>query len=249
MRTAALAALVLGLVMGQVLTGSPAVAAPVPRVPAELVDLSPWKLTLPTGSAGRPTEILQPRLRSYADEHFRLTERRDGIAFTAEVGGATTPGSRYPRSELREMDGADATRRASWSPTSGTHTLVMRAAVTQVPPRKPHVVAAQIHDGEDDVLQIRLEGTELSVQWDDGARRTVLDPRYRLGTPFDLAIVVDAGRIRVAHDGMWRTVVGAGGSGWYFKAGSYVQSNESRGDERGAAGEVVLYGLQVRHTR
>ena len=38
------------------------------------------------------------------------------------------------------------------------------------------------------------------------------------------------------------------GSGWYFKTGSYVQSNPSRGDTPDAVGQVVLYSLNVQHT-
>jgi poly(beta-D-mannuronate) lyase len=243
--------LVAAVVLGVLLTGSPAFATPAipgsppPRVPADLLDLSAWKLTLPTGESGRPTEVLQPRLHSYTDEHFRLTERRDGVAFTADVDGVTTRNSSYPRSELREMRAA---RQASWSNTRGEHTLLLRAAITKVPPRRPHVVAAQVHDGEDDVLQVRLEGRELSVQWDDGRRKEVLDPDYRLGTRFDIAIVAGGGTVRVAHDGRWRATIDASGTGWYFKVGSYVQSNASRGDERGAVGEVVVHGLRVTHS-
>ncbi|MGE3289526.1 MAG: polysaccharide lyase family 7 protein [Pseudonocardia sp.] len=241
MRGTALAAAV---VLGMLLTGSPAMAAP-PRVPADVLDLSTWKLTLPTGESGRPTEILQPQLGTYTDEHFRLTERRDGVAFTAGVEGVTTRNSSYPRSELREMRGG---REASWSNTRGEHTLWLRAAITRVPPGTPNVVAAQIHDTRDDVAQIRLEGRELSVQWDDGRRRQVLDPDYRLGTRFEVTIVASGGTVRVAHDGRWRATIDTAGTGWYFKAGSYVQSNASRGDDRGAVGEVIVHGLRVTHS-
>jgi len=216
-------------------------AAVGPRLPAQVLDLSGWKLTLPTGASGRAAEVRQPQLRSYSDEHFRLTARGDGVVFRAEVGGATTPHSRVPRSELREMRGG---REASWSSTRGRHTMTLRAAVTAVPPRRPHVVAAQIHDGDDDVLQLRLEGTELSVQWDDGAHRDVLEPHYALGTPFDVTVVVADGRVQVAYDGRWHTSIPAAGDGWYFKAGSYVQSTQGRGE----AGEVVVYSLRVVHS-
>jgi hypothetical protein len=38
------------------------------------------------------------------------------------------------------------------------------------------------------------------------------------------------------------------GSGWYFKSGSYVQSNLDRGDQADAVSEVVIYSLQVTHS-
>jgi hypothetical protein len=94
-----------------------------PQVPGQLLDLTDWKLTLPTGQEGKPEEIVQPALSSFTDEFFRLNEARDGVVFTATAGGVTTSGSSYPRSELREMNGQEL---ASWSNTTGTHTLRLR---------------------------------------------------------------------------------------------------------------------------
>jgi hypothetical protein len=225
-------------------TGSKGPVGPASRtVPADLLDLSAWKLTLPTGKKGKPEEVLQPDLRRFADEHFRLTDTRDGVAFCAKVGGATTSGSHYPRSELREMDG---TARAAWSNTAGRHVLSVRESVTALPSAKPEVVTAQIHDAEDDVLQVRLEGTELSVQYDDGAERVVLDPAYVLGSQFDIDVVAEHGKIRVFHNGVQRALIDRSGSGWYFKVGSYVQSDAEH-DEPEAVGEVILHFLAVTH--
>lgn len=228
----------------------PVPAASAPRaepaaraVPADLLDLRPWKLTLPTGDEERPTEITQPDLDRYADEHFRLNATRDGVVFSADTGGATTSGSKYPRSELREMAGRD---RAGWSNTTGRHVLSVRESITAVPPNKPEVVAAQIHGGEDDVLQIRLEGRELSVQYDDGAEQVVLDPAYRLGTPFDIDLVAEAGKVAVFHNGVQRAIVDREGTGWYFKVGAYVQSNGEH-DDPDAVGQVVVHRLQITH--
>jgi alginate lyase len=120
---------------------TPAPAGP-PQVPGQLLDLTNWKLTLPTGQEGKPEEIVQPALSSFTDDFFRLNDARDGVVFTATAGGVTTSGSSYPRSELREMNGQEL---ASWSNTTGTHTLRLREAVTLLPAVKPHVVAAQIH--------------------------------------------------------------------------------------------------------
>ena len=38
------------------------------------------------------------------------------------------------------------------------------------------------------------------------------------------------------------------GSGWYFKTGSYLQSNTEKGDAADAVGKVVLYQVGVTHT-
>lgn len=56
--------------------------------------------------------------------------------------------------------------KAAWSNMSGVHTLKVAEAVTELPAVKPETVTAQIHDGNDDVMQIRLpvEGSHLMVQ-------------------------------------------------------------------------------------
>ena len=253
-RAALLAALVLA-VSAVSACGGPSAPPPVPpstpaptgapEVPGQLLDLANWKLTLPTGQEGRPEEIVQPALSSFTDDFFRLNDARDGVVFTANAGGVTTSGSSYPRSELREMNGQEL---ASWSNTAGTHTLRLREAVTQLPAVKPHVVAAQIHDADDDVIEVRVEGQRLLVQYNDGDDDATLDPAYALGTPYDLEIAAADGHIRVSYNGTQKADIVTSGSGWYFKAGSYVQSNLSRGDAPDAQGQVVLYALQVEHT-
>ncbi|MGH8967682.1 MAG: polysaccharide lyase family 7 protein, partial [Actinomycetes bacterium] len=218
---------------------------PVPTVPADLLDLANWKLTLPTGQEGEPIEVLPPDLRSFSDDWFRLNDTRDGVVFSANAGGTTTEGSSYPRSELREMSGGAL---AEWSNTVGTHTMTLRQAITRLPEVKPHVVTAQIHDAEDDIVEVRLEGTVLSAQYDDGDGEIVLDPAYVLGTPYDLQITASNGQIEVHYNGALSGEIPESGSGWYFKSGSYVQSNPERGDAPDAVGQVVLYALDVQHS-
>src|SRR4051794_14151327 len=68
------------------------------NVPADLLDLSHWKLTLPTGDAGSPEEVLAGKLAKFSNEFFKVNDSRDGVVFMAKVGGATTKNSHYPRS-------------------------------------------------------------------------------------------------------------------------------------------------------
>jgi hypothetical protein len=224
----------------------PAPASPVRgRYPGEVLDLSNWYLTLPTGEERDPDDIYQPRLTTYLGSHFYPNSTGDGVVFTANAGGVTTSGSSYPRSELREMTGD---RKAGWSNRSGTHTLCVRQAITRLPQVRPHLVAAQIHDADDDVMLVRLEGGRLLVEYEDGDREVVIDPAYRLGTPYDLRIVAAASRVQVYYNGRLGAEIPESGSGWYFKAGSYLQSNPDKGDDPDAVGEVVIYSLQVTHT-
>ena len=224
----------------------PSSDAPAPDVeaPSDLVDLGNWYLTLPTGPAGDPDTVQPAQLAGYSNDYFRLNKSRDGVVFTAPVTGATTKNSHYPRSELREMNG---TEEAAWSNESGRHTLRATEAVTELPESKPELVTAQIHGGDDDVMQIRLEGNHLMVQYADGAKQVMLDPDYRLGTPYDIEIVAAAHSVQVSYNGNPKAELPLSGSTWYFKAGAYVQSNPSKGDASGAAGQVIIYALEVDH--
>ncbi len=213
--------------------------------PGDLLDLANWYLTLPIGPEGDPDSIDQPELLDYRSDWFDLTPDGTGVVFRAPAGGVTTKNSKYARSELREMRGEE---KAAWSNTEGVHTLESRQAITKVPPVRPEVSATQIHDGGDDVMQIRVEGSTLVAQYDDGAEQVVIDPDYRLGTPYDLRIVAADGRITVFYNGERRADIERSGSSWYFKVGAYTQSNPERGDHPDALAEVVVYSLRIEHT-
>ena len=120
----------------------PPAAAP-SQVPGQLLDLTNWNLTLPSGSPGEPDTVQQPALATYSSPFFQVDTGRRGVVFTTDAGGVTTKGSSYPRSELRETKG-DAL--AEWSNRTGTHTMELRQSVITLPPVKPEVVTAQIHD-------------------------------------------------------------------------------------------------------
>jgi hypothetical protein len=213
--------------------------------PGELIDTNEWYLTLPTGKEGSPDTVEGSKLATYHSKFFDLTKARDGIVFHAGADGVTTKNSHYPRSELREMNGSE---KASWSNTSGTHVFDVREAFTKLPSAKPEVVGVQIHDAEDDVMQIRLEGKKLMVQYHDGKSEAVLDPDYQLGTPFDTRIVAANGKVDVLYNGEKKAELPLSGSGWYWKVGAYVQSNGSTGDGAGSTGEVVVYKADISHS-
>jgi hypothetical protein len=218
------------------------------ELPSDVLDLTNWKLTLPIGEEETPMEIEQPELESYALEpYFLLNADGTGVVFNANAGGVTTSGSGYPRSELREMtnDGAD---RASWSTSSGTHSMTIVQAITHLPEVKPHVVAGQIHDAEDDVVVIRLEDRRLFVD-QGGTNIGDLESNYTLGDVFTVRFVAGEGRIDVYYEDMTAPVVTypVDTDGCYFKAGTYTQSNTERGDAPEAYGEVEIYDLAVTH--
>jgi hypothetical protein len=215
------------------------------RFPAQIIDASKWYLTLPTGSEGRPDTIDTKDLATYASKWFQLNDAKDGVVFTANAGGATTENSHYPRSELREMVNGE---NASWDGSSGTHTMELDQAITKTPSTKPDVISAQIHGGDDDVMQIHLSGSTLTVKYADGDKQVVLDPSYKLGERFRVKIQSAAGTVKVWFNGALKATLPISGTGNYFKAGAYVNSNPEKGADPSDVGQVVIYGLKISHS-
>lgn len=218
--------------------------------PSEVLDLSNWKLTLPTGDDEDPTEIRQPKLATFsAGPWFKVNAACDAVRFRAAVNGVTTGGSSYPRAELREMteDGSDE---AAWSTTDGTHTLVVTEAFTALPKKKPHLVGAQVHGGDDDVTVFRLEGSSLYITDGDDRHHHLVTDDYELGTEFEARFVAEDGEIDVYYNGDLQTTISHDGDTNYFKAGAYTQANCANSDPCSGKnyGEVRISGLQVTHS-
>ncbi|TRX59623.1 alginate lyase [Fulvivirga sp. M361] len=225
--------------------------------PSSLLNLSAWSLTLPipeNNDPNNPKDIYQPALNTFQHStYFRLNSAGNAVVFRAHAGGTTTPGSSYPRSELREMQPGYSGNnpKASWSTNSGRHTMYIRQAITHVPPVKKHVVAGQIHDGGDDVIVFRLENKKLFIDL-NGNDGPVLDSNYNLGEIFEVKFVAHDGVIDVYYGNMnsvfWTyDEPEANTSGCYFKAGCYTQSNTDRGDAASAYGQVLIYDLSISH--
>ena len=214
------------------------------QFPGQVIDLANWYLTLPTGERDQPDDVHQPELNTFTDRWFRLDDTRDGVVFTANAGGVTTKNSSYPRSELREMNGPE---KAGWSNTTGTHTLRLRQAVTQLPTVKPHVVTAQIHDAEDDVIEVRLEGEQSAGRV--RRRRQRGHPRSRLRARHPLR--PRDHRRRRPHPGLLQRH--PEGRHRQERVGLVFQDRQLRPVQPvprrppDAVGQVVLYSLDVQH--
>jgi poly(beta-D-mannuronate) lyase len=221
--------------------------------PAQVLDLRRWKLTLPYGKdddASHPKEIRQPVLASFASSPwFRPTDDCTGVVFRAAVNAPTTSGSKYPRSELREMN-EDGTN-AAWSSIVGTHIMTVTEAFTKLPEGKPHLVGAQIHDDSDDISVFRLEGSNLYVTDGDNPNYKLITDSYVLGTPFEAKFVVSNGTVQAYFNGALQATLHKEFSNAYFKAGAYTQANCERVAPAPCSadnyGETVIYRLDVSH--
>lgn len=218
---------------------------------SDVFSLKIWKLTIPLDDDGdeKPDEISTEDLRYFEDpDFFFLSKTKDSIVFRAKCGAPTTTNSSYPRCELREMtEGGE--EKASWGTNDGmVHNMTFTAAIHRVPEKKPHVVCAQIHDEEDDLLMVRLEGEKLFLERND-LEPIYLSKDYELGTFFTLMIIADNGRIRALYEDEVIMEWPIKRDGLYFKAGCYTQSNVKKGDDPDDFAEVEIQALYVTHRK
>jgi Alginate lyase len=218
------------------------------RYPSQILDLKSWKLTLPTGSAGSPKEIVQPALATFASTPwFQPTSDCAAVVFRSAVDGVTTKGSSYPRSELREM--SDGGSDAAWSSASGTHSLTVTESFNRLPQGKPQLVGAQIHDDSDDISVFRLEGSNLYVTDGNNPHYKLVTSDYALGTRYQARYVVSDGTVKAYYNGQLQATLSKSFSNAYFKAGAYTQANCEKVSlcDSDNYGETMIYNLEVSH--
>jgi hypothetical protein len=228
-------------------------ASPLPY-PSDLLGLSYFELTLPVANpaTGNAAIVKQPELAKYFNnDYFFSLANSSGVVFRAPVGGATTSGSQYPRTELREMANVGS-QEASWSTTSGTHAMKLRESVDHLPAAKPQVVFAQIHGAKDDLIELEISNAggrnRLYVNHNGKQYGSDLDSNYVLGAQFEVDVSSADGYVDVAYNGVQHVHQALSDNGDYFKAGCYTQSNTSKGDSPSAYGQVTIYRVQVTHT-
>jgi len=222
------------------------------KLPSQILNLDHWKLTIPYSlkkGQKKASEISQPELNHY--QHpiaFLANKESDGVIFRAHCTDSTTKNSSYPRSELREMSIKNETyQKASWSTTDKTkHIMTLTQAITSTPKVKKHVVSAQIHDEEDDLLMIRLENKKLFIERNK-LNEILLTDNYQLGEKFNLKIEAFDGHVKVYFNDLLKMDWKISRSNCYFKTGFYTQSNSKKGDSPSSYGEVILYHLDITH--
>lgn len=211
-----------------------------PKLPGDILDLNNWKLTLPIGLEGKVVEVFPPFLNTYINEKFFMV-KNGGVLMKCFCDGFTTRNSSYSRTEFREMF---KNKEFSWDSNIGKHEMKCVLAITNIPKVKPEVCVLQIHDTEDDVLQIRLENKKLLIKAPNYEK--IIDQNYLLGTRASFNIVVEKNRVAVFYNGQ-QYFFNYSGRRNYFKAGMYVQSNLQKGDLPTAYGELIMYDLSVTH--
>jgi hypothetical protein len=157
--------------------------------------------------------------------YFYLNDAGTAVHFQVPMnGGKTSANTKYPRTELREYIGSN---KAAWNGSSGTHVMSYRAKVLHMEDGKPEVVIGQIHDGDDDTLQIRCEGTTWRASINGSEHSTTLG-NFSWGTEVAFEIRVSSGTLTIKVNGVTKITTNPGyGSGQYFKIGMYAQQNNT----------------------
>jgi len=207
------------------------------------IELAKFKLQYGTPTAFK--EIAPSKLKEVAP-YFRKGVSGEWI-FRAPVNVKTTKGSKYPRSELREMYNDDD--EADWSSSSGYHQMIANIAFLHLPNDTPNLVGCQIHDGDDDITVFRLEGKKLWITDGNNLLKMVTD-KYELGTIFEVRYLVYKDKITVYYNGISSATIARKFIDAYFKAGAYTQANcdKSKPCAETNYGEVAVYSLMVIHT-
>jgi hypothetical protein len=185
------------------------------------------------------------------------------MVFYAAVDGATTKGSSYARSELREMN---ASEKAAWNLSQGG-SMGATLEVDAAPNRDGiggRLVVGQIHGQNDELVRLYWEnGTVYFVNDQAGSGNsetkfalkdsTGAAPDISLNERFSYTINAKGSSLEVDvyADGKVYESTTEINSVWqsdtfYFKAGAYLGANETNGS---GAGQAAFYALDVSHTR
>lgn len=207
-----------------------------------------WSLDVarPSGNTSISMDTIEA---GYSETPYYLpTSDNTGVIFRVPVNGGTTPNSTYPRVELRERN-ADGSN-ASWSGKSGTHALSGTSRVLHLPPAKPELVVAQIHDTSGvsstaigDRLQVRVEDDQWMLSINGSTLSTPILTGYTLNTNVAWSVKVTSGVVVVRINGTIKynaTPSGWPTSGLYYKVGDYLQSNTSKEGTTSEYGSLVI---------
>lgn len=202
-------------------TGStPKPPPPPPPAEGDVLELSKFKRTLPTGEPDHPTEV------------YPLKDTTGPVTFRAPVDGVTTENTDYSRDELREM------HPKSWSADDGKHhKLEAICRVTEMPGRKagskyvPGTVIGQFHDKSDDIviLLVNVNGqviVEEGLGKNNGSEKHVLFDGYRLGDELHYLMNAHGEGIDVTVNGH-HVRIDKVAKDAYGKAGVYNRGNET----------------------
>jgi hypothetical protein len=238
------------------------------KAPGQNFDLSLWKITLPLDSSGNKAGTaaeVKPIPVAFQKSPYFYTGADGAMVFMAPVDGATTSGSHYPRSELREMTASGGN--AAWTSNQGG-TLKATLAVNEVPKKSDgsmgRVVVGQIHGPDDELCRLYYDNGKIYF-YDDKAGSSLKETQFILksaagaetqipmNAKFDYSIIVANGALVVTatYNNIVYSATDKLSSFWpgmvlYYKAGVYVQVGKpgsGAGSTGSGQGQVSFYKL------
>jgi hypothetical protein len=230
------------------------------KPPGGNFNLTNFYLGLPVdstnGTAGDSASIPAAQLTAgYSNAFYFYTAADGAMVFWAFVTGATTSGSSYPRSELREQV-SPPSNSSNWF-AFGTHTLDAQCRVQQVPSTSK-VIIGQIHGYTGAALPL------VKLQYNNGtvealiktnANNDLTDYKFiysnvGLSNAITYQIKVVNGLVLVTVNGTTKSLdVFKSDPDWatntlYYKAGSYCQDNAGTTNE---GARVAFYSITRSH--
>jgi hypothetical protein len=245
-----------------------------PVYPADLIDLTQQKITLPidTTHAGGPDEVSPPELLTFPDmsatanafnvaarKYFYLRKNPDGlwvVVMMAPIDGATTSNTANPRSEWREMKLVNGVLQpAAWGINDGKlHRMRYQIAFEVTPTSRPRVCGGQIHDANDDVIEILRDDTvastpTLTYRLNGSTQPTRLLTNYTPGAYVDMMIEAQNGTVKLYCVDMVNpkiTIPSLTNTGCYYKLGCYTQANKTNA-KLGEYGQTSIRSMTITH--
>ncbi|MBD3242295.1 MAG: hypothetical protein GF331_17005 [Chitinivibrionales bacterium] len=230
-----------GVAVALILVSFVAFCYAAPPYPSDLLPcVTEWKITLPVDHNGDDSsnetdvdqrntdamEVVGEDLIDYKYSPYFYAADSE-VVFRAHCAGATTSGSKYPRSELRQLvDGGSN----YWS-MNDPQFLQASLRVTHVPVEKPEVCMVQIHGPDDEPLRVQYHADRgVYLIWNESNKDYDNALDYTLGERLEVTVSVQSMDITctirnldrgAACTKTWTSMDATG----YFKVGCYTQSS------------------------
>ena len=244
--------------------GHPTLTSREAVTPSKNFNLIHWKITLPIDRngafSGTASEV--KNLGGYLHRSYFYKGSDGAMVFKAPVEGATTAGSRYARSELREMNGSE---RAAWTIKQGGY-MKATLEIDQVPAlfngAKGRIIVGQVHGQDDELARLYWDKGTLYFE-NDMAGSTGKETKFALTNSmgakpdvslnekftYTIDVTLDRVAVKVYADGQTYTATDTIHQAWksdafYFKAGTYLGVNETQGT---GYGQTSFHALKFSH--
>jgi len=234
--------------------------------PGSNFDLNNWYIQFPTenGSltctAGSVDSASTTQLiAGYTNAPYFYTGTDGAMVFWAPINGATTSGTTFPRSELRELINTNDTS-VDWT-LYGTHILNAQVKVLQVPTSTKEVIIGQIHAYSGDALPTvkviydngKVHATIKTNSTDDGSDFDFPTVTSGLSNSITYQIEVVNGLISVVINGItnsyniFHSDPNYTNETQYFKAGDYCQADSCSNPANADGARIAFYALTRFH--